>query len=60
MNAIKNPRGAGRKPSVSNDGGKKVTVYLDAETVAKAKALGDGNVSLGIRRAVTSVTTPDS
>lgn len=33
-------------------GGKKVNTYLDAESVATASRLGDGNVSEGIRRAL--------
>ncbi len=32
--------------------GKRVLVYLDAETHAKAKAIGKGNASKGIREAV--------
>lgn len=35
--------------------GKRVNVYLDAESVNKAKALGDGNVSEGIRKALRLV-----
>jgi hypothetical protein len=31
--------------------GKKVTLYLDAETFRAAEALGNGNLSLGVRRA---------
>lgn len=33
-------------------GGKRVQVYLDAESIAIATRLGDGNVSEGIRRAL--------
>lgn len=33
-------------------GGKRVNVYLDAETLKKAEKLGGGNVSEGIRIAV--------
>lgn len=42
--------GAGRKPTL--DGGKRTTVFLDAETIARAKALGNGNLSVGLRIAV--------
>ena len=34
------------------DGGKRVQVYLDAESVAIASKLGNGNVSDGIRKAL--------
>jgi hypothetical protein len=40
----------GRPPTLK--AGKRVLVYLDAETHAKAKALGNGNASKGIREAV--------
>jgi len=40
------PRGA--PPRMAD--GQHITVYLDAETIAKARKLGDGNVSEGIRR----------
>lgn len=33
-------------------GGKRVNAYLDAESIAIATRLGDGNVSEGIRRAL--------
>jgi len=36
------------------EGGRKVNVYLDAESVDKAKALGGGNISEGIRLALKS------
>jgi hypothetical protein len=32
--------------------GRRVLVYLDAETHAKAKAIGGGNASRGIRKAI--------
>lgn len=35
------------------DGGKRVNVYLDAETLQRAAELGNGNVSEGIRRALS-------
>ncbi|WP_342051286.1 MULTISPECIES: hypothetical protein [unclassified Cupriavidus] len=34
------------------EGGKRVNVYLDAQSLARAARLGDGNVSEGIRRAL--------
>ncbi len=34
------------------EGGKRVNVYLDAASLAAAAALGDGNVSEGIRKAL--------
>ena len=37
---------------IEMQGGKKVNVYLDAESIAMAKALGIGNVSEGIRKAL--------
>jgi len=48
----KNPRGAGRKPTIAKDGGKRINVYLDAESITLATKLGEGNVSLGIRKAL--------
>lgn len=43
-----NPVGAPRQL----DGGKRVNVYLDAASLARAAELGDGNVSEGIRIAL--------
>jgi post-segregation antitoxin (ccd killing protein) len=37
-----------------NDG-KRLNVYLDAESIERARKLGDGNVSEGIRVALASV-----
>ena len=37
--------------------GKRVTLTLDAATIAKAKALGAGNVSRGVREAVLQVSS---
>lgn len=34
-------------------GGKRVNVYLDAESLRTAAKLGDGNISLGIRVALS-------
>lgn len=35
-------------------GGKRVTLYLDSATLERARKLGSGNVSEGIRRALAS------
>ena len=37
---------------------RRVQVTLDDATVERAKALGDGNVSQGIRQAIASLPTP--
>jgi hypothetical protein len=44
------PQRMGR-PAILTEG-KRVTLNLDAATIAAAKALGAGNVSLGVRRAL--------
>lgn len=44
--------GAGRKTEDEAEDTKRYNVSLDASTVKKAKKLGDGNLSLGIRKAV--------
>lgn len=41
-----------RKPAQKLEGGQRVNVFLDAESLRRAAELGDGNVSKGIRRAV--------
>lgn len=41
---------AGRPSEMT--GGKKVNTYLDAESIATAQRLGNGNVSEGIRKAL--------
>lgn len=38
--------------------GRKVTLYLDDETVERAKVLGDGNASKGIRDAIVQAIWP--
>lgn len=43
-------RPVGRPAEMS--GGKKVNTYLDAESIAIATRLGNGNVSEGIRKAL--------
>lgn len=37
---------------------RRVQVTLDDATIERAKALGDGNVSQGIRQAIASLPTP--
>lgn len=37
---------------------RRVQVTLDEITIERAKALGDGNVSQGIRQAIASLPTP--
>lgn len=44
------PQERGRPAAMK--GGRRVNVYLDAETLARARALGNGNLSEGIRRAL--------
>lgn len=44
--------GGGRKAEDEAEDTKRYNVSLDAPTAKKAKKLGDGNLSLGIRRAV--------
>ena len=46
-----------KKGRIARDGAtvRRCQVMLDEETVQRAKALGDGNISLGLRRAVKEV-----
>lgn len=37
---------------------RRVQVMLDEETVERARVLGDGNLSQGIRQAIASLPTP--
>lgn len=37
------------------EGGRRMNVYLDAATIEKARQLGDGNISEGIRRALCKI-----
>jgi hypothetical protein len=46
----KNKPGAGRPAVLS--GGRRVEVWLDAESVEIAQALGNGNLSAGLREAL--------
>ena len=48
-------RGAGRKAEVS--GTKRINVSLDPVTVEKARKIGCGNLSLGLRKAVNTSYT---
>lgn len=45
------PSGQVGRPS-EMEGGKRVQVYLDAESIAVASSLGEGNISEGIRKAL--------
>jgi len=47
---------AGRPSEMT--GGKKVNTYLDAESIAIATRLGNGNVSEGIRKALKQANNP--
>ena len=52
MDQIPWPPGVvGRPPEMEE--GKRVNVYLDGQSLARAARLGDGNVSEGIRRALS-------
>lgn len=44
----------------TNVGGKRVQVYLDAESIAIASKLGNGNVSEGIRKALKKAAELES
>jgi len=57
MSNAKNPRGAGRKPTIAKDGGRRINVHLDEETVRIARELGNGNLSLGIREAMKIISS---
>ncbi len=47
--------GAGRKAEDEAESTERYNVSLDAPTVKKAKKLGEGNLSLGLRKAVKAV-----
>lgn len=49
---------AGRPPKMG--GGGRINVYLDAASVEAARRLGEGNVSLGIRRAIEACAQLDA
>lgn len=46
---------AGGRPAIL-DGGRRVNVYLDDASLVRASERGDGNVSEGIRRALSGAT----
>ena len=48
------------KGRLTRDGAevRRVQVMLDDATIERAKALGDGNVSQGIRQSIASLPTP--
>ena len=48
------------KGRLTRDGAevRRVQVMLDEETIDRARVLGDGNLSQGIRQAVASLPTP--
>ena len=48
------------KGRLTRDGAevRRVQVMLDDATIERAKALGDGNLSQGIRQAIASLPTP--
>lgn len=45
------PKNKGGRPAYLKKG-KRVNVYLDEESIAKAKKLGKGNLSEGVRKAI--------
>lgn len=49
---------AGRPPKLQ--GGKRINVYLDSGSLDIADALGDGNISEGIRRALLTFDSKDA
>jgi hypothetical protein len=48
-------QGQGRKAQDGAKAVQRVNTSLDAATIAKARKLGDGNLSAGIRKAVNAV-----
>ncbi len=55
--ALEEARGRGGRPA-EMAGGRRVNVYLDSASLTRAAELGDGNVSEGIRRALTPESQP--
>ena len=47
------------RPRILAPGGKRLTVTLDPEAMAKALALGAGNPSAGIREALRQAKAPE-
>lgn len=58
VKAVLEPAGRGRPDTM--DAGRRVQVYLDAESLDAAKRLGAGNVSAGIRSALCRQKNNDS
>lgn len=54
--AEREKRGRGRPRTV---GGRNVNIYLDESSIARAKRLGDGSISEGIRRALKAADEGD-
>ncbi len=44
------------RPILGESRARKITIYMDAESQVRAKNLGDGNISLGVRRALEIAT----
>ena len=55
--ALEEARGRGGRPA-EMAGWRRVNVYLDSASLTRAAELGDGNVSEGIRRALTPESPP--
>ncbi len=55
--ALEEARGRGGRPA-EMAGGRRVNVYLDSASLARAAELGGGNVSEGIRRALLTPPAP--
>jgi len=49
-------RNQGRKAQDGAEGLLRFNIMLDPESVERARSLGDGNVSLGIRKAITEAS----
>ena len=52
---VSGPKRTGRIALDGAENTKRYLVSLDSETVERAKKLGDGNLSLGLRKAVKAV-----
>jgi hypothetical protein len=50
----------GGRPRLDRPTGRKVTVYMDPDVEAKAKLIGAGNLSMGVRVAVRTHRVTDS
>lgn len=47
----------GRRPEI--EGGRRVNLYLDTETLAAARIIGKGSISAGVRVAIKNMILPD-